>query len=271
MNKKNIICLLVLVFIPFLFTTEVLADDLILTGQLNGAYYSDENIITQDTCTVEPGASVTLQAAQNITLSSGFYAKAGSSLELIIGETTADISAYPMVIYSGNSSTLLWTTTNATSVSIDQGIGPVAESGSMSVAPISTITYTITAEGPCSTATDSVTVTVDTSPPPTHVIAASAGSGGTITPSGNVIVNEGSSQIFTITPDFGYVIDDVLVDGQSEGPVSDYLFEYVTADHTIHATFEGVDTDGDGIPDWYEIEQYQNLNNNEQSGSCDCD
>ena len=68
--------------------------------------------------------------------------------------------ADPESIHSGESSVLTWTTTNADSVSIDQGIGDVPENGSVTVSPTETKTYTITATGPGGTVTDNVTVTV---------------------------------------------------------------------------------------------------------------
>ena len=71
----------------------------------------------------------------------------------------------------------------------------------------------------------------------THTITASAGTGGTITPSGAVIVNHGGYKNFTITPDTGYHILDVLVDGGSIGAVSFYNFTNVIADHSIAASF----------------------------------
>ncbi|MEM3473778.1 MAG: hypothetical protein QW735_04230, partial [archaeon] len=52
------------------------------------------------------------------------------------------------------------------------------------------------------------------------IITASAGEGGTITPSGEVVVPYNGSQTFTITPNEGYRIKDVLIDGGSIGPVS---------------------------------------------------
>ena len=70
-----------------------------------------------------------------------------------------------------------------------------------------------------------------------YTITASAGSHGSISPSGSVTVNQGSDKSFTITPDTGYQIDDVLVDGSSKGAVSSYTFTNVTEDHTIYATF----------------------------------
>jgi hypothetical protein len=71
----------------------------------------------------------------------------------------------------------------------------------------------------------------------THHITASAGANGIITPSGDVVVNEGANQAFAITPDSGYQIADVLVDGVSQGTVSTYTFTNVTAAHTISASF----------------------------------
>lgn len=71
----------------------------------------------------------------------------------------------------------------------------------------------------------------------THSITAAAGPNGTITPSGTIIVNEGSSKSFTITPYTGYQINDVKIDGASIGQVSFYEFVNVTQDHTITATF----------------------------------
>jgi len=72
-------------------------------------------------------------------------------------------------------------------------------------------------------------------------ITASADSNGTISPSGTTQVNSGGSQTYTITPNAGYRIKDVLVDGISEGAVDSYTFTNVTADHTIVAAFTNVD------------------------------
>ncbi len=86
----------------------------------------------------------------------------------------------------------------------------------------------------------------------THTITASAGSGGNISPTGKVNITDGSDLTFNFTPDSGYYIADVLVDGASQGPVSTYPFNNVTADHTITARFLLTDSDGDGLPDWWE-------------------
>ena len=68
-------------------------------------------------------------------------------------------------------------------------------------------------------------------------ITASAGAGGSISPSGSFSVREGRDKTFTITPDSGYRISDVLVDGQSVGAVSSYTFDNVQKRHTIEAVF----------------------------------
>ncbi|MCX5888166.1 MAG: hypothetical protein NTY36_01775 [Deltaproteobacteria bacterium] len=70
-----------------------------------------------------------------------------------------------------------------------------------------------------------------------HTITATAGLGGSISPSGTVPVIDGTSRPFTITPNSGYDIKDVQVDGGSVGKLSSVTFTNVTADHTISATF----------------------------------
>jgi hypothetical protein len=72
-----------------------------------------------------------------------------------------------------------------------------------------------------------------------ETISASAGPNGSISPSGAVAVNCGSNQAFTITPNGGFSVLDVLVDGSSVGAVTSYTFSNVTANHTISATFAG--------------------------------
>ena len=68
-------------------------------------------------------------------------------------------------------------------------------------------------------------------------IDATADEHGKIDPAGTITVPKGESKTFTLTPDSGYHIKDVLVDGKSVGAVSTYTFKEVVANHTIHATF----------------------------------
>ncbi|NPV88376.1 copper amine oxidase N-terminal domain-containing protein [Coprothermobacteraceae bacterium] len=73
-------------------------------------------------------------------------------------------------------------------------------------------------------------------------IDASAGSGGTISPAGTIPLVHGSSQTFTITPDPGYRVAGVLVDGKSVGATTSYTFTNVTENHKIYAAFEKAET-----------------------------
>ena len=77
-------------------------------------------------------------------------------------------------------------------------------------------------------------------PVETFEIVASAGAGGNINPAGTISLSYGAGQAFTITPDAGYQVADVLVDGASVGAVTSYTFTTVTADHTIVASFAAV-------------------------------
>lgn len=82
------------------------------------------------------------------------------------GRPTATLTAEPSRIESGQSANLTWTTTNATDISIDKGIGTVAASGRQSISPTDTTTYTLTASGPNGSTTATATVTITTPPPP---------------------------------------------------------------------------------------------------------
>jgi subtilisin family serine protease len=72
----------------------------------------------------------------------------------------------------------------------------------------------------------------------TYTIAAISDENGIILPGNAVTVQDGSNQEFTIRPDQGYNVKEVLVDGQSIGVVESYTFRNVTASHTIEARFE---------------------------------
>ena len=83
-----------------------------------------------------------------------------------------------------------------------------------------------------------------------HTIKASSDSNGSISPSERVSVRHGRDQSFTITPDKGYEIAKVLVDGKSAGAVESYTFKSVTKNHTIEATFMKVN-DNKPMPDTF--------------------
>jgi hypothetical protein len=103
---------------------------------------------------------------------------------------TVNFSVAPETILLGETSTLTWTSANAASVSIDNGIGSVALNGLKGVTPTVTTVYTITASGPGGTAAASVTVTVNTFPLPTA---------GLIVSPSSIIIGESATLSWTST------------------------------------------------------------------------
>jgi len=81
--------------------------------------------------------------------------------------------------------------------------------------------------------------------PTNYTITATAGENGTITPAGDVTVEEHGTQQFIFTANSGYVIDNILIDGVSNISAvnsGNYTFANVTANHTIAASFKEVET-----------------------------
>lgn len=88
------------------------------------------------------------------------------------------------------------------------------------------------------TDTKSYSLAVDVAPVGSAcMITASAGSGGSITPSGAESVTKNGTQTFSIMPNTGYSISFVIVDGTDQGPISSYTFTNVTDGHTISVIF----------------------------------
>ncbi len=106
-----------------------------------------------------------------------------------------------------------------------------------------TYTYKITAvSGDLESDPTEVSATPKESEPPKYTITATAGTNGTISPSGAVSVNEGESKTFNFIPNAGYEIADVKIDGVSVGIRVNYTFTNVTANHTLYVTFKVPDT-----------------------------
>ena len=74
-------------------------------------------------------------------------------------------------------------------------------------------------------------------PDPSYILIASANTGGSIFPNGNIPVIPSENQTFTITPDPNFYILDVIVDNVSQGPTTNYTFSEVIQSHTISANF----------------------------------
>jgi len=126
---------------------------------------------TADSCVIEPGigpvdanGTIVVSPTETTTFTvtaTGLRGTAISTVTVtVLYPPTVTISASPETIILGESSTLSWSSNHADAVSIDNGIGPVAISGSVTASPTVTTTYTITATGPGGTATSTVSVTV---------------------------------------------------------------------------------------------------------------
>ncbi|HUN66320.1 MAG TPA: T9SS type A sorting domain-containing protein, partial [Bacteroidota bacterium] len=73
--------------------------------------------------------------------------------------------------------------------------------------------------------------------PTMHTIMATAGAGGSISPSGLITLPEGTSQTFSVTPWTGFEIDSIIVDGTDTDSLTGYTFNNISADHTLRVVF----------------------------------
>ena len=97
----------------------------------------------------------------SLALSSFACWPTSTSTTTTVAPTIVAFSASDTEITDGDSTTLIWNATNATSVQIDQGVGSgLAAAGTISVSPSSSTTYTLTVSNSAGNATQSVTVTV---------------------------------------------------------------------------------------------------------------
>jgi hypothetical protein len=80
------------------------------------------------------------------------------------------------------------------------------------------------------------------------VIVFSAGINGSINPLGNIQITPGASKTFKISADEGYQIDNVLIDGVAQGPISAYTFHSIVANHVISASFKMEPSDSSTLP-----------------------
>ncbi|MDO8490246.1 MAG: peptidoglycan-binding protein [bacterium] len=115
--------------------------------------------------------------------------------------------------------------------------GTVSATPAIPAEPIGQTGTTTVSATPAIPATPAPASTPPTTPPVTQfTITVTQGTNGTISP-GTTSVTSGGSQTFTITPNSGYQISSVTVDGVSQGAISTYAFTNVTAAHTITASF----------------------------------
>ncbi|MDY0302541.1 MAG: hypothetical protein RBR98_02010, partial [Candidatus Moranbacteria bacterium] len=118
------------------------------------------SVATGGTKSVKPATSTTY--TMTVSGAGGTATcSAGVTVNIPVPKPTCSISANPTTINSGGTSTLSWSSANATSASINQNIGSVATGGTKSVKPATSTTYTMTVSGAGGTATCSAGVTVN--------------------------------------------------------------------------------------------------------------
>lgn len=160
----------------------------------------------------------------DITMTNAASVQAGSGLTL-----TGIVSPA-----NATNQSIVWSVENA------NGTGATIAGSTFSATSAGTATVKATVANGSTASSDytkTFDITVTTIPVVTHTITATAGTGGSISPSGSVTVDSGTSKAFTITPSSNYSIADVKVDDVSQGKITSYTFSGVSANHTIAATF----------------------------------
>ena len=153
-----------------------------------------------------------------------------TALALTVGQTgTLTATVKPA---NATNPTVTWSSDNEAVATVSGGVVTAVAEG--------TAMITVATVDGNHTASCIVTVTATPVQPTIHTILASAGTGGRISPSGNVSVADGGSQTFTIAANSRYQIASVVVDGVSQGVISAYTFEKVLENHTITANFHYV-------------------------------
>lgn len=199
-------------------------------GTINGIVVSDGDVTGKDltlqkTVTFIPVAEITMTNAATVEVNT----------DLALAGTVLPDSATNWAI--------VWSVADA------GGTGAIISGSTFRAATAGTATVKAAIAGGLTATTPyekTFTIRVTTAPAPvvTHTITASANDGGTISPSGAVTVNDGEGRTFTITPDSGYRISKVTVDGADKGTVTTYTFEHVAADHSISVIFDRINGGG---------------------------
>ncbi|MCW4009298.1 MAG: hypothetical protein NWF05_01590, partial [Candidatus Bathyarchaeota archaeon] len=179
------------------------------------------------------------------SVSSGGYSGTASSNSVVMNNPVTETAQWQtqyQVIFDVNPSGAGVVTPSGSNEWVNAGtlsISAVANSGYTFTSWTTTGAITVaTASSAATTATISGSGTIVANfNPVTFTVSASAGANGSISPAGDTTVNYGDSQSFTITPNAGYHIVDVQVDGVSVGAVASYSFNSVNASHTISASF----------------------------------
>ncbi len=201
-------------------------------------------VTAQDGSTTRTYTVTVTRASSDASLSG--MTLSGSTLSPAFGACTFSYTASVASNISGMTVTPTANGTNATVMINGITVPGGSASGSIPLAVGSnTITVVVTAQDGITTQTYTITVTRAQASggggaysPAYYTVTATAGAGGNISPSDSVSVSFGSIKTYTIIPDNGYEIENVLVDGVSVGAVSTYTFENIKKAHSIAASFK---------------------------------
>jgi hypothetical protein len=209
---------------------------------------------------ISPSGAVTVNSgasqAFNITPNSGYHV-AGVTVD---GASVGAVTSYTFTNVVANHTIAATFAINTYTITASAGAnGSISPSGAVTVNSGANRAFTITANSGYHVASvlvdgasvgavtsytftnvvanHTISATFAVNAPTTYIITASAGSNGSVSPTGAVTVNSGASQAFSITANSGYHVANVLVDGSSVGAVTSYTFTNVVANHTISTTF----------------------------------
>jgi len=212
---------------------------------------------------ISPSGSVTVPSGGNQTFAISPDSGYSISDVLVDNESYGKISSYSFTnVVSNHTISATFTVTPVTNYTILATAGPggsIIPSGSVTVPSGGNQTFVISPDSGYSisdvlvdnesygkissysftsvVSNHTISATFTATPVTNYTILATTGSGGSIIPSGSVMVPSGGNQTFVISPDSGYSISDVLVDNESYGKISSYSFTNVVSNHTISATF----------------------------------
>ncbi len=193
------------------------------------------------TITPDSGFKIATLVVDNVSLATaGTYTFTNVTAPHTISATFADNAgpvitlngANPMTITKGDT----YTEPGATATDAVDGSRTVTITGNVNTDVIGnyTMTYSSTdLSGNTSISTRIIHVVLAV----TYDIVATSGDHGTVTPTGTTSVTTGANQIYNITPDAGYTVATLTVDGVSLAHNTTYTFTNVKAPHTIDATF----------------------------------
>jgi len=230
------------------------------THTISAAFYPTITSSAGPNGSISPSGTVTVTTGTNqsytITPLPGYHVAGvlvdGSSVGAVTSYTFTGVTV-PHTISASFAVNSGYTITASVTVTVAGTNGTISPSGSVSVPSGTNKTFTMTpATGfkvgkvlvdgayvgaPYTYTFSSVSANHTISVLYYPVITSSAGTGGRISPLGQLKITPGTNKTYTITPNTGYHIANVVVDGSSVGAVSSYTFTNVTAPHTISATF----------------------------------